>query len=36
MAIYKNVTELVGNTPIMELTKYERENNLSATLLAKL
>lgn len=36
MAIYKQITELVGNTPIMELTNYEKENNLGATILAKI
>lgn len=36
MAIYKNVTELVGNTPILELNNYEKKNNLEATILAKL
>ncbi len=36
MAIYKNVTELVGNTPLMELSNYEKANDLEAVLLAKL
>ncbi len=36
MKIYKSVTDLVGKTPIMELVNYEKENNLSATILAKL
>ena len=36
MAIYKTVTDLVGNTPILELTNYEKANKLEATLLAKL
>lgn len=36
MGIYKKVTELVGNTPIMELTNYEEKYQLGATLLAKL
>lgn len=36
MTIYKSVTELVGNTPLVELTNYEGEHNLEATLLAKL
>lgn len=35
MAIYHSVTELVGNTPLVELTNYEAKNNLEATLLAK-
>ena len=36
MKIYKSITELIGHTPLMELTNFERENNLSATILAKL
>ncbi|MCR2033666.1 cysteine synthase A [Anaerofustis stercorihominis] len=36
MAIYKQITELVGNTPLMELTNYEKENNLDAAILAKI
>ena len=36
MKVYKNVTELIGGTPLMELTNYERENNVEATILAKL
>ena len=34
--IYKAITELVGNTPLLELTNYESANNLEATVLAKL
>lgn len=36
MAIYKKVTDLVGNTPILELGNYEEKHQLEATLLAKL
>ena len=36
MAVYKSVTELVGNTPILELSNYEKANNLQAAVLAKL
>lgn len=36
MKIYKSLTELVGNTPIVELSNFEKSNNLQATLLAKL
>ncbi len=36
MGIYKKVTELVGNTPLLELTNYEKNNNLEATILGKL
>ena len=34
--IKKNLTELMGGTPLMELTGDEQENNLKATVLAKL
>lgn len=34
--IKKNLTELVGNTPLMELTGVEKELNLKARILAKL
>lgn len=36
MAIYKKVTDLVGNTPILELSNYEEKHQLEAKLLAKL
>ena len=36
MSIYKNVTELIGNTPLVELTRYEKKHDLKATILAKL
>lgn len=36
MKIYKDVTELIGRTPLLELSHIEREENLSATVLAKL
>ena len=36
MGIYTNVTELVGNTPILELTHYRKNNSLGAVILAKL
>lgn len=36
MRIYKNVRELVGNTPIVELGKYSKKNELDAVILAKL
>lgn len=35
MTIYKNVTELIGNTPVIELTHLEKEEGLNAELLAK-
>jgi len=34
--IYKSVSELVGRTPLMELTNYEKAEKLEAVLLAKL
>lgn len=34
--IYKSATELIGNTPLLELGGLMREKNLKATLLAKL
>lgn len=34
--IYRSMTELVGGTPLLELTNYERRENLGARLLAKL
>lgn len=36
MAIFKKVTDLVGNTPILELGNYEKEHKLEAKILAKL
>lgn len=36
MNIYKNVTELIGNTPLVELSNYEKKHELNATVLAKL
>lgn len=35
MTIYKNVTELIGNTPVVELSKLEKQEGLKAQLLAK-
>ena len=34
--IYKNLTQLIGKTPLLELTNYEKNNKLPATILAKL
>lgn len=34
--IYKSLTELVGNTPLLELSNYEKKKELKATILAKL
>ena len=36
MRIYKNVGELVGNTPLLEVSNIINEENIDATILAKL
>ena len=36
MKIFKNISELVGNTPLVEASNYARENGCTATLLCKL
>lgn len=36
MKIYKDVTELIGKTPLMELKNYEQKVGAKATILAKL
>lgn len=36
MAVYKSITDLIGGTPLLELSNYEKENNLEATIVAKL
>ncbi len=36
MRIYHEVSELIGGTPMLELVNTEKENQLSATILAKL
>ena len=36
MNIYKSVTELVGKTPLMELTRIEESEKLEAKVFAKL
>jgi len=36
MSIAKNLTELIGNTPLLELTNYEKAQSLRATVAAKL
>jgi len=33
--IYKNITELVGKTPLLELSNYEANNKLAAKIIAK-
>ena len=34
--IYTKITQLVGRTPLLELCNYEKDNNLQATIVAKL
>ena len=34
--IYQKITYLIGGTPLLELTNYEKKNNLEATVLGKL
>lgn len=34
--IYKSLTELIGKTPLLELSNYEKENALGAAVLAKI
>lgn len=34
--IYKSLTELIGKTPLLELSNYEKKNALNAAVLAKL
>ncbi|MEE1280980.1 MAG: cysteine synthase A [Acutalibacteraceae bacterium] len=36
MRIFEKITDLIGRTPLLELKNYERDNNISATILAKL
>ena len=35
MAIYKSALDLVGNTPLLEVTHFEKDNNHEATVLVK-
>lgn len=34
--IYKNIIELIGNTPLMQLSNFEKEYNLKSNIIAKL
>lgn len=36
MSIYKKITDLIGKTPLLELTNYEEDNKLEAKIIAKL
>lgn len=35
MTVYASVSELIGNTPLVELANYERDNGLAARIVAK-
>ncbi|MDO4291042.1 MAG: cysteine synthase A [Eggerthellaceae bacterium] len=35
MTVHRNVSELIGNTPLVELTNYEKNHQLNATILGK-
>ena len=35
MTVYRSVAELIGRTPLVELTNYEANNNLEATIIGK-
>lgn len=34
--VYKNLVELIGNTPLLELSNYEKKQGLNATIIGKL
>ena len=36
MNISKSISDLIGSTPLLELTNYNKANNLNAIILAKL
>lgn len=36
MKVFKTVTDLIGNTPLLELSNYEKAHDLKATVLVKL
>ena len=36
MKIAKSLVELIGNTPLLELSNYNKENNLEANIIGKL
>lgn len=36
MKVYHSVSELIGHTPLLELTHFRQDNHLNATILAKL
>ena len=34
--VYKNLTDLIGKTPLLELKNYEKKHGLKATVIGKL
>ena len=36
MKVFETITDLIGGTPLLKLTNYAKDKNLSATILAKL
>lgn len=36
MRVYRKITDLIGGTPLLELTNYEKANELNAKIYAKL
>lgn len=36
MRVFKKIDELIGNTPLLELSNFEKDNNLQARIFAKL
>ena len=34
--VYKNLTDLIGRTPLLELTSYGKKHGLGATVIGKL
>jgi cysteine synthase A len=36
MSVYQKITDLIGKTPLLELTNYEAQNQLEATVIGKL
>ena len=35
MTVYRNISELIGDTPLVELTNYEKNHDLQATIVGK-
>ena len=36
MKVYNQISDLIGKTPLLELSNYEKENNIQAKIIAKL